>query len=79
MKVPTLLVQEASSLASMGRLCEKTKQRLILRDYTEPKTSPGYQEVAAGPHIAATCREQVVFHLLPAARREVAAVCGFPT
>lgn len=47
--MPTSLVQEASSLTSVGRLCEKTKQRLILRDYTELKTSPGHKEVAVGP------------------------------
>lgn len=73
------LVQEASSLTSLGRLCDKTKQRLILGDYTEPKTSPGHKEVAAGPQIAATCREQVVFHLLTAACQEEEAVCSFPT
>lgn len=79
MKMPTFLVQEASSLTSMGRLCEKTKQRLILRDYTEPRTSSGRKEVAAGPQIAATCREQIVFHLLTAAYRKEEAVCSFPT
>lgn len=77
--MPTFLVQEASSLTSVGRLCKKTKQRLILRDYTEPKTSPGHEEGAAGPQIAAPCKEQAVFHLLAAACREEEAICSFPT
>lgn len=66
MKVSAFLVQEASSLASVGRFCEKTKQRLILRDHTEPETSPEHKEAAAGLQIAATCGEQVVLHLLTA-------------
>lgn len=67
------------SLTSVERLCVKTKQRLILRDYTELKTSPGHKKAAARLQIAATCREQVVFHSLTAACQEEAVIYSFPT
>lgn len=67
------------SLTSVGRLCKQTKQRLILRDYTELKTSPGHKKAAAGLQIAATYREQVVFHPFAAACQEEAVIYSFPT
>lgn len=57
---------------------EKTKQRLMLRDYTEPKTSPGLKELAAGPQVEPTWRGQVAFRLM-APRPEEEATCSFPT